>query len=166
MPFLAVLRYAFTCKILNYVFTAIFTVEMSLKIFAFGWRGYFRDAWNRFDFVVVMGSLIDILISDILQVDAISGAVFRLFRVGRVLGRVARMFRVAKNVKALNQIYQTLIESLPALFYMAILVLLIMFIYAILGMHLFGSVSPKPPPCCLLSSLSYLLSSSLPLLSC
>eukprot|EP01045_Picozoa_sp_COSAG04_P038560 COSAG04_NODE_10393_length_780_cov_1.894273_2_plen_65_part_00 len=48
------------------------------------------------------------------------------------------MFRVIKEVQSLNQIFQTLIESLPALFYMGVLVILIIFIFSILGMHFFG----------------------------
>jgi hypothetical protein len=132
--------YTQVCDVLNYVFTFIFTVEMCMKIFAFSFSGYWLDAWNRFDFLIVQACLVDILVSDIIQVESLSASVFRLFRIGRVIGRVARMFRVIKNVQSLNQIFQTLIESLGALFYMAILVLLIMFIASIMAMHLFGKV--------------------------
>ena len=47
-------------KIANYVFTSIFIVEASLKIFVFGWA-YFKTNWNRFDFFVVVASILDIL---------------------------------------------------------------------------------------------------------
>lgn len=114
--------YTTMTSILNYIFTAIFTVEMLLKIYALSFPGYWLEPWNRFDFVIVMGCLLDIVISDILQAKSFSSSVFRLFRIGRVLGRVARMFRVIKEVQSLNQIFQTLIESMPALFYMGILV--------------------------------------------
>jgi hypothetical protein len=130
--------YTTLCNVLNYMFTFIFTVEMVLKIYALSFAGYWLEAWNRFDFVIVMLCLVDIIVSDILQVKSFSSSVFRLFRIGRVLGRVARMFRVIKEVQSLNQIFQTLVESLPALFYMGILVLLIIFIFSILGMHIFG----------------------------
>jgi hypothetical protein len=130
--------YTTLCNVLNYMFTFIFTVEMVLKIYALSFAGYWLEAWNRFDFVIVMLCLVDIVVSDILQVKSFSSSVFRLFRIGRVLGRVARMFRVIKEVQSLNQIFQTLVESLPALFYMGILVLLIIFIFSILGMHIFG----------------------------
>ena len=130
--------YTALCDVLNYIFTLIFTVEMCLKIYALSFPGYWLEPWNRFDFVIVMLCLVDIIVSDILQVQSFSSSVFRLFRIGRVLGRVARMFRVIKEVQSLNQIFQTLVESLPALFYMGILVVLIIFIFSILGMHLFG----------------------------
>ena len=41
---------------LNKFFTGVFTFEAAIKITAFGWR-YFRDGWNVFDFIIVVGSL-------------------------------------------------------------------------------------------------------------
>ena len=46
----------------NYFFTLIFTIEMVLKMQAYSWR-YFETTWNKFDFFIVMASLIDIIIS-------------------------------------------------------------------------------------------------------
>lgn len=43
----------------NYIFTAIFIVEAGLKIFVFGWS-YFQTSWNKFDFFVVISSILDI----------------------------------------------------------------------------------------------------------
>ena len=47
-------------EIANYVFTCIFIIEASLKIFVFRWS-YFKTNWNRFDFFVVIASILDIL---------------------------------------------------------------------------------------------------------
>ena len=49
-------------EITNYVFTAIFVVEAALKLFAFGWS-YFGTSWNKFDFFVVISSILDIGLS-------------------------------------------------------------------------------------------------------
>ena len=46
----------------NYIFTAIFIVEACLKIFVFGFA-YFKSNWNRFDFFVVITSILDILLT-------------------------------------------------------------------------------------------------------
>lgn len=43
----------------NYIFTVIFMIEASFKIFVFGWA-YFNTNWNRFDFFVVISSILDI----------------------------------------------------------------------------------------------------------
>ena len=56
-------------EILNYIFTAIFFIEALLKLFAYG-KAYFFTAWNRFDFFVVVSSLIDVglkLVPDSIQ---------------------------------------------------------------------------------------------------
>ncbi|KAM3175291.1 hypothetical protein ACTXT7_008792 [Hymenolepis weldensis] len=47
----------------NYFFTAVFTVEFILKLSAFGFRHYFGDLWNVIDFLIVLGSYIDIIVS-------------------------------------------------------------------------------------------------------
>ncbi|XP_076315411.1 voltage-dependent calcium channel type A subunit alpha-1-like [Tachypleus tridentatus] len=49
----------------NAVFTAFFTVECVLKLSAFGIRNYFRDSWNTFDFITVVGSVVDALVMEI-----------------------------------------------------------------------------------------------------
>ena len=46
-------------EVTNYIFTAIFIVEATLKLFAYG-KSYFDTAWNRFDFFVVVSSIFDI----------------------------------------------------------------------------------------------------------
>ena len=45
----------------NYIFTAIFIIEAVCKIIAFG-RSYLKNAWNKFDFFVVISSIFDIVL--------------------------------------------------------------------------------------------------------
>ena len=49
-------------ELINYFFTFVFTLEAILKLGAFGLR-YFYNSWNRFDFFVVIASLMDIILS-------------------------------------------------------------------------------------------------------
>ncbi|XP_006810994.1 dihydropyridine-sensitive L-type skeletal muscle calcium channel subunit alpha-1-like, partial [Neolamprologus brichardi] len=51
--------------ILNLIFTVLFTVEMILKLMAFKARGYFGDPWNVFDFIIVIGSVVDVILSEV-----------------------------------------------------------------------------------------------------
>ncbi|XP_008944849.1 PREDICTED: voltage-dependent L-type calcium channel subunit alpha-1S-like, partial [Merops nubicus] len=51
--------------ILNVAFTVLFTLEMILKLMAFKAKGYFGDPWNVFDFLIVIGSIIDVILSEI-----------------------------------------------------------------------------------------------------
>jgi hypothetical protein len=48
-------------KVIGYGFTAIFFIEMVLKMIGFGWT-YFNTGWNRFDFFVVLASLLDVVL--------------------------------------------------------------------------------------------------------
>lgn len=48
---------------LNLFFTAVFICECLLKIIAYGFSGYFFSGWNKFDFFVVMASIVDIIMS-------------------------------------------------------------------------------------------------------
>ena len=49
-------------KLLNYIFTAIFFIEMVIRLSAYG-KNYFKDYWYVFDFIIVIGSLVLIVIS-------------------------------------------------------------------------------------------------------
>lgn len=50
---------------LNYGFTGVFILECILKIIAFGPGGYFFSSWNKFDFFVVVASIVDIITTQI-----------------------------------------------------------------------------------------------------
>ena len=116
----------------NLVFLVIFTVEAILKIGAFGWALYWRDDWNKFDFIVVILSLAG------LGFDAGVGAsVVRVFR-------VLRIFRLVKRAETLKKLIQTLIYSLPSLFNISALLMVLFYIYAVVGMAIFGQVEQDP----------------------
>lgn len=51
-------------RAINIVFTSLFTIESILKIIGFGFKNYFRDSWNTFDFITVIGSIVDAVISE------------------------------------------------------------------------------------------------------
>ncbi|XP_036058116.1 voltage-dependent L-type calcium channel subunit alpha-1S [Onychomys torridus] len=123
--------------ILNVAFTIIFTLEMVLKLIAFKPRGYFGDPWNVFDFLIVIGSIIDVILSEIDDPDEsarISSAFFRLFRVMRLIKLLSR----AEGVRTL---LWTFIKSFQALPYVALLIVMLFFIYAVIGMQMFGKIA-------------------------
>ena len=127
----------------NVVFTVIFTAEMALKQFAFGFAVYFGDAWLRFDCFVVVGSLLDLLFTW-LGVDLFSSSLFRIIRISRVIGRIGRAFKLlgdSKSTLGLDEVMECLYQALPQLAYIGILVGLIIFIFAVLAMNLFGKLA-------------------------
>ena len=75
-----------TIQIINYIFLTIFTVEAIIKIIALK-KDYFKDTWNKFDFTIVVFTLI-ILLMDVAQIPVKFGAgptVLRALRIGRIL---------------------------------------------------------------------------------
>ncbi|KAJ8360972.1 hypothetical protein SKAU_G00174970 [Synaphobranchus kaupii] len=198
----------YVMDILNMVFTAVFTVEMVLKLIAFKPKGYFGDAWNVFDALVVCGSIVDIVLSEIDHyfTDAwntfdaliVVGSVvdIAITEVNMALGhplhtpppteapqvdesgwqggvgvsdppvqlhgrelwrntedsaRISitffRLFRVMRLVKLLSRgegirtLLWTFIKSFQALPYVALLIAMLFFIYAVIGMQVFGKVA-------------------------
>ncbi|KAI1893156.1 hypothetical protein AGOR_G00141010 [Albula goreensis] len=146
---------------LNVLFTVLFTVEMILKLMAFKAKGYFGDPWNVFDFLIVIGSIVDVILSEIDSALAASGGLYCLHGCGetnpmqaiadsenaRVSITFFRLFRVMRLVKLLNRsegirnLLWTFIKSFQALPYVALLIVMLFFIYAVIGMQVFGKVA-------------------------
>uniref|UniRef100_A0A7N8Y4B1 Voltage-dependent L-type calcium channel subunit alpha n=1 Tax=Mastacembelus armatus TaxID=205130 RepID=A0A7N8Y4B1_9TELE len=143
----------YVMDILNMVFTAVFTVEMVLKLIAFKPRGYFGDAWNVFDALVVIGSIVDIVLSE-LDVSKLSDnqphcslASLCSEDSARISITFFRLFRVMRLVKLLSRgegirtLLWTFIKSFQALPYVALLIAMLFFIYAVIGMQMFGKIA-------------------------
>ena len=78
-------------KTINLIFTAIFFIEMVIRLIAYG-KAYFKDYWNIFDFVIIVCSVILIIIQALFQGrDNLTSFVMtaRLMRISRLL----RLFR-------------------------------------------------------------------------
>jgi len=130
--------YALALNVLNEIFSLIFLVEMILKLTAFPVKTYVRDKWNVFDATIVMISVVTFILEHAVGGGATTfdPSLFRVFRIFRVL----RILRLVKRAKGLKTLMSTLLFSMPALSNMGTLLLLILFIYAIMGMSLFGMV--------------------------
>ncbi|XP_006892288.1 PREDICTED: voltage-dependent L-type calcium channel subunit alpha-1D isoform X2 [Elephantulus edwardii] len=140
--------------ILNMVFTGVFTVEMVLKVIAFKPKGYFSDAWNTFDSLIVIGSIIDVALSEADPTESenvpvptaapgnseesnrISITFFRLFR-------VMRLVKLLSRGEGIRTLLWTFIKSFQALPYVALLIAMLFFIYAVIGMQMFGKVAMR-----------------------
>uniref|UniRef100_A0A8C8SEM4 Voltage-dependent L-type calcium channel subunit alpha n=1 Tax=Pelusios castaneus TaxID=367368 RepID=A0A8C8SEM4_9SAUR len=121
---------------LNVAFTILFTVEMILKLMAFKAKGYFGDPWNVFDFLIVIGSIIDVILSEIDVTDnsRVSITFFRLFR-------VMRLVKLLSRGEGVRTLLWTFIKSFQALPYVALLIVMLFFIYAVIGMQTFGKIA-------------------------
>jgi voltage-gated sodium channel len=114
---------------LDKIIVAVFVAEVLLKWGARWPRpwDYFRDGWNVFDFLIVVACLIPAGGSAI--------AVVRLFRVLRVL-------RLVRVIPRLRLIVVTLLHSLPSMFYVTLLLMMLFYVYAVAGVFLFRKNDP------------------------
>ncbi|XP_072336833.1 voltage-dependent L-type calcium channel subunit alpha-1S-like isoform X6 [Scyliorhinus torazame] len=141
---------------LNVVFTGLFALEMVFKLCAFKAKGYFGDPWNVFDFLIVIGSIIDVILSEVNTALASSGGLYCLSSgcdssesedSSRISISFFRLFRVMRLVKLLSRgegvrtLLWTFIKSFQALPYVALLIVMLFFIYAVIGMQVFGKIA-------------------------
>ena len=118
---------------LNYLFCGIFFMEMVLKLIAFGLVGYLADGFNVFDGFIVIVSSIELFIG------GGSGlVVLRTFR-------LVRVFKLARFLPTLQQQIAVMIATLSGVMSFLVLLFLYMFIFAVLGMFLFGNTFDFEP---------------------
>ncbi|XP_061720824.1 sodium channel protein 60E isoform X2 [Cydia pomonella] len=128
----------FILEVSNAFFTTVFGLEAIVKIIGLRYH-YFTVPWNVFDFLLVLASILGILMEDIMIDLPISPTLLRVVRVFRI-GRILRLIKAAKGIRKL---LFALVVSLPALFNIGALLALITFIYAIIGMSVFGHVKEQ-----------------------
>jgi hypothetical protein len=128
-------EYLETLDLFNGIFTVFFACESAVKIAAEG-KHYFGDGWNLYDLFVVVVTLSELMYTAVVGSNAqeIPGAtVLRVFR-------IARIFRLFARFERLMVLVHTVIFALPTFVNVGGLLLLIFFIYAVLGMHLLGTI--------------------------
>lgn len=125
-------QFGFAIEIANNVFTVIYVVELILKLFA--WRSsFFKNRWNIFDLCIVAVSLIP------------ASSFFAGARILRILKALLalRALRLVSGIKPLRKVVQAVTLSLPGIGWTGILMLLLYYVYAIVGIHLFRDISPE-----------------------
>ena len=114
--------------ICNIIFVVIFTMEAILKLIGLGPKYYFYIDWNKFDFGVVVLSLVSLQGSENFNLTAL-----------RII-RVARLLRMIKSSKELQQLLKTLYLAMNNIANVALLFMLIIFTFSVAGMELFGDI--------------------------
>ncbi|KAK7880741.1 hypothetical protein WMY93_032625 [Mugilogobius chulae] len=111
--------------ILNMIFTVVFTIEMIIKLMALRAHHYFIDPWNSFDALIVVGSVLDIAVSEFSgggghgegkgESGKVSITFFRLFR-------VLRLVKLLSKGEGIRTLLWTFVKSLQALPYVGLLI--------------------------------------------
>uniref|UniRef100_A0A8C1R849 Calcium channel, voltage-dependent, T type, alpha 1H subunit a n=1 Tax=Cyprinus carpio TaxID=7962 RepID=A0A8C1R849_CYPCA len=125
-------------KYCNYVFTIIFIIEALLKLVAFGFRRFFKDRWNQLDLAIVLLSIMGITLEEI-KMNAALPINPTIIRIMRVL-RIARVLKLLKMATGMRALLDTVMQALPQVGNLGLLFMLLFFIYAALGVELFGKL--------------------------
>jgi hypothetical protein len=113
------------------VLTWIFVSELVVKVIALGVDQFSNDWWNQFDCIVVLGSAISSAVSQ----DETTW-ISKLFRIVRTL----RVLRLLKLSAGLLRLLRALYLALPSLSNVSFILLLIVYIYAVIGINAFSGV--------------------------
>eukprot|EP01065_Artemidia_motanka_P037883 TRINITY_DN46786_c0_g1_i1.p1 TRINITY_DN46786_c0_g1~~TRINITY_DN46786_c0_g1_i1.p1 ORF type:complete len:2191 (+),score=777.10 TRINITY_DN46786_c0_g1_i1:982-6573(+) len=130
----------------NYVIALIYLTECVIRLIALTPKAYFRDRWNCFDFVIVVGSVVSIAsvtstsgFATSEQQSSKVGATAKLFSVIRIF-RILRIFKLIRRFKGVAFLFSSLLSSIPAISNIMLVVVLFIWVWGALGTELFGQV--------------------------
>uniref|UniRef100_A0A182J185 Ion transport domain-containing protein n=1 Tax=Anopheles atroparvus TaxID=41427 RepID=A0A182J185_ANOAO len=135
----------YALKIFNYFFTAVFILEAAMKLLALGAKIYLKDRWNQLDVAIVILSIVGIVLEELeTNIIPINPTIIRVMRVLRI-ARVLKLLKMAKGIRAL---LDTVMQALPQVGNLGLLFFLLFFIFAALGVELFGRLEcSEEVPC-------------------
>lgn len=127
-------QYSGVLHVLDNIILFVFTLEIIIKILSEGKKPlyYFKDSWNVFDFSIVAVCYLAFLLP---SVNAGFLAVLRL-------ARILRTFKLVTALPKLQFLVSALLKSIPSMFYVGMLLGLLFYIYAAMGVFMFGSNDP------------------------
>merc|ERR1719471_806431 len=115
----------------NLFFVCLFTCEMLLKMYALGLSGYMVSLFNRFDFIVVISSIMEFILVNQEIMPPVGLSVLRCIR-------LLRAFKVTRYWASMGNLVKSLVNSIASINALLVLLILFIFIFALLGMQIFG----------------------------
>ena len=114
---------------LDFSMVILFGSEALLKIIAFGFIGdelsYLRNSWNALDFIILIGSIVDVSVA---AIDLSYLKILRLFRTLRPL-------RFVSHNRSMKIIVSALLQSADGILNVAIVIILVWMMFAIIGIN-------------------------------
>lgn len=124
-------------EIISLFLSIVFFIEMIIKLIGLGIRGYFVDKYNIFDGILVVLTAVDIVYSNASSVS--SGFNGKSQVTGLRAIRLLRVFKLAKSWKKLDNLIKTIWRTLIDVASFSVLLFLIIFTYALIGLELFSN---------------------------
>lgn len=117
------------------VLTILFVAEMIIKVFGLGIKDYLKDGFNIFDAIIIIVGLLEYF-----GIGNKSVTVLRTFR-------LLRIFKIVRSWSGLRKLLKTVLASMQSIGNLALLMLLLIFIYSLVGMQFFsGTFKESPDP--------------------
>ncbi|CAH9089148.1 unnamed protein product [Cuscuta europaea] len=123
----------------EFIFGWLYVIEMTLKIYTYGFENYWRDGQNRFDFIVtwiiVIGETITFAAPDG-QTFLSNGEWIRYLLIARVL----RLIRLSMHVRSYRAFVATFFTLIPSLMPYLGTIFCVLCFYCSLGVQIFGGI--------------------------
>jgi adenylate kinase family enzyme len=126
-------EYIYYTELLNLGFITWFAIEFIVKLAGFGLRNYFSDGWLIFDFIIISSTWA-------IKVSSSNAAGMDLFKVARCM----KIFLLAKRLHSLVELMHVVGACITQAANVAVIMLVITYIYAIMGMKVYGAATLLP----------------------
>lgn len=127
-------------EFLDDIFIVFFSVEAVVKISTLKFKNYWKENWNKFDFLVTIGSLplLFPFLMDFMAAKGIDPFIIMMLRLLRLF-RLVKFFWFVPN---LAKLLQGLTRAFKASIFVLIILLFFNFLLSILTTHLYGEIAP------------------------
>uniref|UniRef100_A0A4W6E5W3 Two pore segment channel 3 n=1 Tax=Lates calcarifer TaxID=8187 RepID=A0A4W6E5W3_LATCA len=121
----------------EWVFLALYLLEILLKLYVFEPRAFFsrHSFWNWFDTIIVISALIATIVNSAMK--SSGGYTSRQILDIVFILRVLRLIRVVDSIQRFRAIINTLIRIGPMILTFGQLIIVVYYVFAMLGMELF-----------------------------
>lgn len=117
--------------------TIIYNLEAMLKIYACA-KIYFESKWNRFDFAIVVVADLSMLADSLDDIDRESN-LLKYLKIIKAL-RIMRVFRLIRANRQISILVDSIIIIMPSIANVGSLVLLVIYIFSVIGVNLFSGI--------------------------
>ena len=123
---------------INLVFLIIFSIEILTKLLAKGYRKYFKSTWNNFDNLMLIFSFIGFGVNNIKSLEF-----SRPFQAAANSIQFLKVIRLVRKVQFLKKLFNTILYMLPQVYNIALLLVIVLIIYGLIGVELFCFLKPQ-----------------------
>ena len=118
-------------------FTLLFLAEAIVKINVYGWKDYWKDGWNKFDFIITL-----VAIPSLMNIFVDTGFATNILLSLRTL-RVFKSFRLLKFIPNINGLLKGIGIAVKTSFIVCVAFAILLLIISILSSTLYGKIVPE-----------------------